>query len=47
MTTVGPWPIYPMGERMKEIDDELPVTILYGAGKYFIFLNLNLKLWKF
>lgn len=33
MTTVGPWPIFPMGVRMTSIDDELPITILYGAGK--------------
>jgi hypothetical protein len=33
MTTIGPWPIYPMGEQMKEIDDELPITFLYGAGE--------------
>lgn len=37
MTTVGPWPIYPMGERIKNIDDELPVTILYGAGEFLFY----------
>ena len=31
MTAVGPWPLYPIGERMKELKDDVPVTFLYGA----------------
>lgn len=32
MTCVGPWPRYPIGQRMKEgLSDDIPVTFLYGA----------------
>jgi abhydrolase domain-containing protein 4/abhydrolase domain-containing protein 5 len=34
MTSVGPWPINPIGERMKSIDDNLPITFLYGADSW-------------
>lgn len=34
MTTVGPWPKNPIGERMKMIDDELPITFIFGEGLY-------------
>lgn len=34
MTTIGPWPIFPIGERMKSIDNDLPITFLYGADSW-------------
>lgn len=30
MTVVGPWPLHPIGERMKALSDDVPVTFLYG-----------------
>ncbi|KAL7050434.1 hypothetical protein ACKWTF_004082 [Chironomus riparius] len=34
MTRVGPWPINPIGERMKNLDDNLPLTFLYGSRSW-------------
>lgn len=34
MTVVGPWPLFPIGERMKDIKDDIPVTFLYGANTW-------------
>ena len=42
MTTVGPWPRIPIGERMKEgLSDDIPVTIFYGENTW---LNKNFGL---
>lgn len=40
MTCIGPWPLHPIGERMKMIDDDLPITFLYGEGME-IFSQVN------
>lgn len=34
MTVVGPWPMHPIGERMKALSDDVPVTFLYGANTW-------------
>ncbi|KAG5679037.1 hypothetical protein PVAND_008638 [Polypedilum vanderplanki] len=34
MTRVGPWPINPVGERLKELDKNLPLTFLYGSNSW-------------
>lgn len=44
MTTVGPWPLHPIGERMKMIDDDLPITFLYGEGKNLFLMLILSKL---
>lgn len=32
MTVVGPWPLHPVGERLRTgLSDEIPVTFMYGA----------------
>lgn len=35
MTVVGPWPLHPIGERLKKsLDEEIPVTFMYGANTW-------------
>jgi len=34
MTCVGPWPLHPIGERMKGLNDDVPVSFLYGANTW-------------
>jgi pimeloyl-ACP methyl ester carboxylesterase len=34
MTSVGPWPVNPIGERMKSLDEHLPLTFLYGSNSW-------------
>lgn len=35
MTAVGPWPLYPIGERLKNgLSDDVPVTFLYGKNTW-------------
>ena len=35
MTVVGPWPLYPIGKRIKEgLSDNVPVTFLFGKNTW-------------
>lgn len=35
MTVVGPWPLHPIGERLKKgLDESIPVTFMYGANTW-------------
>jgi pimeloyl-ACP methyl ester carboxylesterase len=35
MSVVGPWPIFPIGERMKNgLREDLPVTFMYGSNTW-------------
>lgn len=45
MTVVGPWPLHPIGERLKKgLDDSIPVTFMYGQNTWIN--NIYAKLIK-
>lgn len=35
MTVVGPWPLHPIGERLKSgVKDDIPITFMFGANTW-------------